>query len=93
MHLTPEQLEELTTLAGLFFSVNDIIIALDIDPELHAQFSYIISCENENPIYRAYHTGRLTEEIKLREAIKLAAMNGSNPAQNTLINYFNNSKP
>ena len=91
MLLTKEQLEELESLAGLFFSVEDILIALDISSDEKDIFHYILLEENENPIFKAYHRGRLTQEIKLRQSIQQAALNGSNPAQNTLINFFNES--
>lgn len=90
MNLTEEQLEELQNLAALFFSVEDILIALELPLHLEAVFSDIILLEKTNPIYEAYHRGRLQSEIELRNTIKRAALNGSNPAITEMLNFRRN---
>ena len=92
MNFSEEQLEEAETMASLFYGVDDIMIALEIEPLDQEDFRDIIQFSNSHPMFKAYHKGRLTADIELRTAIKMAAVNGSNPAQNTMINYFNQSK-
>lgn len=92
MNFSEEQLEEIESMASLFYDIDDIIIALEIAPQENEFFKDIIAYNQEHPAFKAYHKGRLTTDIELRTAIKMAALNGSNPAQNTLINYYNQSK-
>lgn len=92
MNFSEAQLEEIESMASLFYDVGDIIIALEISPQEDEFFRDIIGFEREHPAYKAYHKGRLTTDIELRTAIKMAALNGSNPAQNSMINYYNQSK-
>jgi len=87
MNLTEEQLKELSELASLFISKEDIRIALEIPLHNEVEFLEILDDEKDNPIFMAYHSGRLKTEIELRVAIKKAALNGSNPAQTTMNNF------
>jgi len=91
MNLTDQQLEQLELMAGLFFSVKEIMIALSVP--LHSQMEFEDHLKFENtPASIAYNKGRLTAETELRQSIKQAALNGSNPAQISMIEFFNNSK-
>jgi len=92
MNFSEELLEELESLASLFYSIDDIMIALEIEPLDQEDFRDIIQYNNTHPFFKAYHKGRLTTETELRTAIKMAALNGSNPAQTTMIQFFNQSK-
>jgi hypothetical protein len=92
MNLTEEQLKELETMAGLFFTVEDIMIALELPLFDEPKFSDIIKYQKTHPAFIAYNRGRLTSETELRQAIKQAAMNGSNPAQNSMMEFYNKSK-
>lgn len=92
MNLTGEQLSELQTMAGLFFSIDKIRIALGIPYALQEVFSDCVRYEEKHPAFIAYHTGRITAEIEIRNSIKNAALNGSNPAQNTLVEFLNSTK-
>lgn len=92
MNLTEEQLNEVEMLAGLFFSPSEIMINLEIPFHLEDDFLNILKLENNHPLFIAYHKGRLTSEVQLRQSIKQAALNGSNPAQNTMIDFYLNSK-
>ena len=92
MNLNEEQLEEMESLASLFMPVRDIMICLEIPLILEDDFKDILETDYSNPIYKAYHTGRLNAEIELRTYTKMAALNGSNPAQTTMLNYNNQSK-
>ena len=92
MNFSEEQLEEVESMAALFMSVRDIMICLELSPIEQDNFMDILETEYSHPLYKAYHTGRLGAEIELRTSIKMAALNGSNPAQNSMLNYNNQSK-
>lgn len=92
MNLTEEQLKELETMAGLFFTVEDIMIALELPLFDEPEFTTIIKYQKTNPAFIAYNRGRLTAETELRQAMKQAALNGSNPAQNSMIEFYNKSR-
>ena len=92
MNFSEEQLEEVQSMASLFMPVLDIMICLELSPFAREEFSDILETEYSHPLYKAYHTGRLGAEIELRQSIKMAALNGSNPAQNSMLNYNNQSK-
>lgn len=91
MNLTEDQLSELKNLSSLFFSVEDILIALELPAHALDEFQDIIDIEKLNPIYQAYHIGRLKTEIELRTSIKKAALNGSNPAQSAMMDFRTDS--
>lgn len=92
MNLTEEQLKELETMAGLFFTVEDIMIALELPLFDEPEFTTEIKYHKTSPVFIAYNRGRLTAETELRQATKQAALNGSNPAQNAMIEFYNKSK-
>jgi len=91
MNLTEEQLSEVEAMAGLFFTVEDICKVLELDNETGLGFAIAISEGLPNPFVKAWNKGRLIAEMQLRTAVKQAALNGSNPAQNTMIEYFKKS--
>jgi hypothetical protein len=93
MNLTEDQLKQLEILAGLFFSLQDMMLALDIPLYKEQDFKQTVKYEKTHPAFLAYQKGRLTAEIELRQSIKQAALNGSNPAQTTMMDFYNNSKP
>lgn len=92
MNFSEEQLEEVESMAALFFSVRDIMICLELPPHAEDEFTEILQVGYTHPLYKAYHTGRITAETELRQSIKMAALNGSNPAQNTMLNFNNQSR-
>jgi hypothetical protein len=92
MNFSGAQLEEAESMASLFFSVEDIMTALEIEPSDQEDFRDIVLYQNSHPLFKAYHGGRLTADIELRTSIKMAALNGSNPAQTAMLNYFNQSR-
>ena len=92
MNFSEEQLEEAESMASLFYSVEDIIIALEIEHIYQEDFRDIIQYNISHPMFKAYQRGRLTSDIQLRTSIKMAALNGSNPAQTAMKDYFNQSK-
>ena len=91
--ISKEELAEVESMAGLFFSPEDICIAMDWDEEFLSFFLLSVQLKDlTDPLSKAYFTGRLSAEIELRQSIKQAANNGSNPAQVTLISFLQNSK-
>ena len=92
MNFSEEQLEEAESMASLFYSVEDIMIALEIENIDQEDFRDILQFNNSHPLFKAYHRGRLTSDIQLRTSIKMAALNGSNPAQTAMLNFFIQSK-
>ena len=80
MHLTTEQLDEITIMAELFYSPADIADNLEVNKE-----DFVLSFHSsQGDIYKAYRKGWLTSDIKLRKSIMQSAENGSNPAQQML---------
>ena len=87
-----EELMQVETMAGLFFKPEEISIACGFDTETTDLFQYVIeSSVRTSVLYMRYYKGRLTAETELRQQIKQAAANGSNPAQNTLLSFKTNS--
>ena len=91
--ITLEELTEVSSLSSLGFAPQDICICLSWGEEIREYMETCIDIKDSgSPLMSAYYKGRLETEIKLREAIRQASYNGSNPAQNTMIDYLNNSK-
>lgn len=84
--MSEEQLKEVEEMAGLFFGIEDICDNLQLDDE---EIQYI---QNEvalktGAFYLSYRTGWLKSDVKLRRSIEKAAENGSNPAQQMMLNF------
>ena len=91
--VTAEVLQELEVMAGLFFGVKEIAITLGWNSDQLEQFELTLEIMDvDDPLYCAYYKGRIAAEVELRQAIKQAAKNGSNPAQITMLNFQLNSK-
>ena len=90
--ITTAQLSEVQDMAQLFLDPATICIAMDWNRDILDSFVAAIQIDdNTDLLYRAYFKGRISAEIELRRSIKQAAANGSNPAQETMINFFKNS--
>jgi len=70
-------LDEIRAMAELFYTPDEIAENLNMDPD---EFRELIA-SRKGEVYRAFRTGWLTGDIKLRKGIALAAEHGSNPAQ------------
>ncbi len=88
VHLTEEQIKEITDMAELFFPPEDIAINVGIDIE---EFKIAV-LSKQGEIFRAFKTGWLKGEIPLRKGIAQAAANGSNPAQVKLLDLKKESE-
>ncbi len=88
MNLNEEQLEMVEEMAGLFFSLEDIAICLELTELESEEFVDAVALKaTRQPIVAAYHRGWLSGEVLLRKAIKQAALNGSSPSQQQLLNF------
>ena len=88
MNLNMEQLEMVEEMAGLFFSLEDIAICLEFSELESEELAEGVTCKaTGQPIVAAYLRGWLSGEVLLRKAIKQAALNGSSPSQQQLLNF------
>lgn len=75
-------------MAGLFFTPEEIAINLEVDPD---DFANLIKAQSGDA-YKYYMAGRFSSDVELRKAVQQAALNGSTPAQQTMIGWLNQSK-
>ena len=88
MNLNAEQLEMVEEMAGLFFSPEDIAICLEFSELESNEFVEGVTFKaTRQPIVAFYLRGWLSGEVTLRKAIKQAALNGSSPSQQQLLNF------
>ena len=93
MNLSGEQLDMVMEMGALFFAPEDIAINLGLSEEETELFNEGVSCKNSGlPMVEAYLRGWLSSEISLRKAIFQAALNGSNPSQQQLLNFLKENK-
>ncbi len=86
MNLTEEQLSEVQEMAGLFFAIDDIADNLELT-ETQVE-DLLLDCQlRVGEFFKAYRRGWLIAEVKLRKAIEKAAENGSNPAQQMMLDF------
>jgi hypothetical protein len=88
MNLNKEDLENITAMAGLFFTPAEIAINLQLD---ESEFNEQINIPGSD-IKRAYDTGIITGKIKLRTGIMIAAEHGSSPAQQLMLQILQESE-
>lgn len=81
--------DKVKELAGLFFSLEDIAVIIEQDPdELRRTIRYDLS----SPLTRAYRAGSLETQIKLRYDTRLFAMNGSPQAETDMHTFLMHQK-
>jgi len=91
MNLTEDQLSEIEQMAGLFFSIEDIADNLECNDQQLEDIQ--LDCQlKQGEFYKAFRRGWLTSEVKLRKSIEKAAENGSNPAQQMMLNFQKQSQ-
>lgn len=86
--ITAEELAEVESLAGLFFSPREISVMMELDVE--EIFLQLDTCDGR--FYRAFQKGRLQNEVDLRKAIFQLARAGSSPAQTMAMDLLKKSK-
>jgi hypothetical protein len=83
-----DQLQTIEDMAGLFFKTDEIAVVLEVDPiDFSAHILY-----GGNPAHARFMKGWMEAEYKLRKSISDSAANGSNPAQNIMLNFLNNNR-
>lgn len=92
--MNQERLTSIKQLASLQFTPKEVAIMVaepsdDITLLIHYMTEYT---EENKAIYIAYNTGLLEEEVKIRQAIFLAAKQGSPPAQGSAMKLIVNTK-
>ena len=88
MNLNAEQLDMVEEMAGLFFSPEDISICLELSELESDEFADGVAFKaTGKTIVASYLRGWLSGEVLLRKAIKQAALNGSSPSQQQLLNF------
>lgn len=90
MHLQEEDYKAIENMAALFFGPDTISDNLELTGEEKEELCTNIQLKIGKE-YIAYNKGRLRTEVELRLSIKMAALNGSSPAQNLMLNYFKDS--
>jgi hypothetical protein len=91
MNFSEDQLNEIEQMAGLFFSIEDIADNLELDEQTLETLKLDFELK-QGVFYKAYRKGWLVSEVKLRKSIEKAAENGSNPAQQMMLNFQKNAK-
>lgn len=85
--LTEQQLQQITDLAGLFFTPREIAVIMELPADL-----LITGVEvDSSHIHKAFWRGRLKEEYNIRSKVKKLADSGSSPAQTMMIEIINES--
>ncbi|MFZ4414288.1 MAG: hypothetical protein ACOYOV_14490 [Bacteroidales bacterium] len=83
-----DQLQTIEDMAGLFFKTDEIAVVLEVDP---LDFATLISFGG-NPAHARFMKGWMEAEYKLRKSISDSAANGSNPAQNIMLDFLINNR-
>lgn len=88
MNLTEEQFDTIEQMAELFYSPEEIAINLEVEPDdLRIQIQAKVG-----KLHATYMRGWLKGDISLRKGIAQAAANGSNPAQQMMLNIQQQNK-
>lgn len=87
MVLSDEQLSEIYEFAYRLFEPKEIALAMGIDVE-----EFCLECQIQSTsASKTYYKGRIQQMAEIREQMIRAAKNGSNPAQEQLLDMLNNS--
>lgn len=85
-NLTEVDLAEITKLSQLFFSPRAVAIILGYEQDAFAKACRL----SRNPVYNAYHGGKLGKEMLLRKSVIDLAIKGSSPAQTAALGFVDN---
>ncbi len=88
MNLSEEQLSEVEQMGELFYSIDDIADNIGVDAEELAAVMEL----RAGKVWEAYRRGWLKGDLALRRSIAKAAENGSNPAQQMMLNLQKQAK-
>ncbi len=87
--LSKEKLQELEELAAIHLTIKEIALILQVDT---LELSTAIFRSGQTAEHKAYHRGKLAEEVEVRKAIFKAAKDGSGPAQTLAIKIIDDNK-
>ena len=79
--LTENQLTEITELAALLFSVQEVATIMQLDPSRCRRWARLPT----SAFYRAYQRGKLQTEADLRQVAIALAKGGSAPAYESVL--------
>ncbi len=88
MNLSEEQIKEIEEYSGLFFSVHDIAVIMELDADLFRKEVKDFG----SVAYNAFKRGRLLAEAKVRKGVIDLATSGSGPAQTIALRFIEDSK-
>lgn len=89
MQFNEEEIQRVKTLAGLFFSPEEIAIKMDVDVK---KLQHIIRNKPNDPITIAYQKAKLDTKEKIRSNVIKFAEHGSHQAQQIVQNYIANQE-
>lgn len=81
MNLSDEQLAQVEEMSGALLPPHEIAILLNIEADQRDLFADICRNHKGNPIYAAYHRGRLQTKYELRKTVIRLAKAGSPAAE------------
>ena len=86
--MTVEKIEKIRELAGLFFTYEEIAILIEANPD-----EFIAEVKNNNTdIYKAYISGKMEGEYKIRKKTYERAIKGSPAAEEILLKHIQTQK-
>lgn len=88
IELSKEKLDEVTQLAGLFYTPKQVAIIADIRID---EMKAALACE-DSQLYRAYWKGYYEAEMQFRTEVKKNSNFGSSPAQTLLAKIIEQHK-
>jgi hypothetical protein len=88
MELTKEQLEDIAAMAGLMYSPEDIAKCLLLQKDVIMDWLD----DESSPFYQAYWPAYYENDMKLRLSINKLALNGSTPAQASMLKFIDRNK-
>jgi len=81
MNLTDDQIEKIERYAAALLPAGEIAILLELKSDERKIFEEIVRNHVDSPIYMAFHKGRLTTKLLLRETVIKLARHGSPTAE------------
>lgn len=89
MEFNQEKIEQLEEYSAALMNIGEIAILLDIDPDKRSLFHVKCTQDTASAIYKAFHKGRLTTKLELRQNIIKLAKAGSPAAEPLAIKFIN----
>ncbi len=81
MTLTDEQIKQIEEMSAVFLPADEIAILLKLPAEDRETFVQITKNHKADPIYNAFHFGRLSTKLELRKTVIKLAKHGSPAAE------------